>query len=65
MSPYRLEMNIDDYEIARTTGQNGPAYLETTTPLYFGNADVQIMENLVATTQQFEGCIGDLTVNGQ
>jgi len=57
-------MNIDDYEIARTDGQ-GRKILETSTPLYFGNADISIPENMVATTEQFEGCIGDLTVNGE
>ncbi|KAH3720987.1 hypothetical protein DPMN_063899 [Dreissena polymorpha] len=62
---YRLEINIDDYEIVRTTGQGQKATLVTTTPLYFGNADVNIPANLADATEQFGGCIADVTINGE
>lgn len=61
----RLQMNIDDYEMMSGTGEGTITSLETNTPLYFGNADIPLPEDLVGSTQPLEGCIGDVTVNGE
>lgn len=58
-------MNIDDYESIQMTGAGDKKELETNTPLYFGNIAVSPAEGLTATTEQLDGCIGDVTINGE
>ena len=58
-------MNIDDYEMIQGTGEGTKNSLETNMPLYFGNADVPLPANLVGSSKQLDGCIGDVTVNGE
>ncbi|XP_052778102.1 laminin subunit alpha-like [Mya arenaria] len=60
-----LEMNIDDYETVRTRGTDGFTSVDTTSPLYFGNADINVPTELANSQEQFGGCIGDVTINGQ
>lgn len=58
-------MNIDDYEMVSGTGEGTINELETNTPLYFGNSDLPLPDDLVGSSQPLDGCIGDVTVNGQ
>lgn len=58
-------MNIDDYETVRTSGETSRTSLATSSPLYFGNADIGVADELVDSVEQFKGCIGDVTVNGE
>ena len=58
-------INIDDYEMVSGNGEGTINTLETNTPLYFGNSDLPLPQDLVGSTRPLEGCIGDVTVNGE
>jgi len=58
-------MNIDDYETVRYMGKSSTTSIATTTPLFFGNSNTNVPTELADSTQQFRGCIGDVTVNGR
>ena len=58
-------INIDDYEMVSGTGEGTINTLETNTPLYFGNSDLPLPQGLVGSTRPLDGCIGDVTVNGE
>ncbi|KAK7100839.1 laminin subunit alpha-like isoform X2 [Littorina saxatilis] len=59
-----FEMNIDDYEMLQRMSETGTAFLETSTPLYFGSVppDFKIKEGAAVSDKTFIGCIGDITV---
>ena len=65
MKFFSMQMNIDDYETIQTTGTGTKKILDTNTPLYFGNTDLSPPEGLVGSTVPLEGCIGDVTINGE
>ena len=65
VSTNRLMMNIDDYEMIQGSGEGTKNSLETNTPLFFGYADMPPPANLVGSSEPLDGCIGDVTVNGE
>ncbi|KAL3869382.1 hypothetical protein ACJMK2_042067 [Sinanodonta woodiana] len=61
----KLMMNIDDLEDMTKVADSLKDNLETDSALYFGGSDIPIAADLAATTEQFAGCVGDVTVNGR
>ena len=58
-------MNIDDSEqiIGDVEGEKNT--IDSQVNLYFGNTDSDMNDVLVATTEPLEGCIGDVTIDGE
>ncbi len=63
---YSLQLDVDDSEQVRTSS-GGRRRIVTTSPIYFGGVPpgYAIVSQNVGTERTFQGCIGDVTVNGE
>ena len=60
-------MDVDDTEMNMRKKMKGTKRLTTTEPLFLGGVpdNLQILDSNAGSTTPFDGCIGDVIVNGK
>ena len=59
-------MNVDDKEV-KGEKYEGKKKITTTSPVYIGGVpgDYKILAENMRTSEKFEGCLGDVTINAK
>ena len=62
----RISVNVDDKEV-KGEKYDGKKKIKTTSPVYIGGVpdDYKILAKNMRTSEKFEGCLGDVTINAK